>query len=78
MKGTVGTLAGSRYSCVCEDTILVAVIFEVHIHVFVVIYGSLVINEKKFNSRFCVHALTRTNYLASCSVSAAATNLLHQ
>ena len=61
-----------------NDTILVAVIFEVHIHVFVVIYGSLVINEKKFNSCFRVHALTRTNYLASCSVSAAATNLLHQ
>ena len=61
-----------------NDTILVAVIFEVHIHVFVVIYGSLVLNEKKFNSRFHVHALTRANYLASCSVSAAAANLLHQ
>ena len=61
-----------------NDTILVAVIFEVHIHVFVVIYGSLVINEKKFNSLFRVHALTRTNYLASCSVSTATTNLLHQ
>ena len=61
-----------------NDTIVVVVILEVHIHVFVVIYSSLVLNEYKFNSRFRVHALTRANYLASCSVSAAAANLLHQ
>ena len=61
-----------------NDTIVAAVILEVDIYVFMVIYGSLVLNEYKFNSCFRVHALTRANYLASCFVSAAAANLLHQ
>ena len=40
-----------------NDTIVAAVILEVDIHVFVVIYGSFVIKEYKFNSRFLAFAL---------------------
>ena len=40
-----------------NDTIVAAVILEVDIHVFVVIYGSFVIKEYKFNSRFLAYAL---------------------
>ena len=37
-----------------NDTVVAAIILEVDIHVFVVIYGYFVIKEYKFNSRFLV------------------------
>ena len=54
MNDTVGTLAGGRYS---NKDIVAAVILEIDIHVFVVIYGSFVIKEYKVNSRFLAYAL---------------------
>ena len=49
MNDTVRTLARGSYS---NKDIVAAVILEVDIHVFVVIYGSFVIKEYKVNSRF--------------------------
>ena len=54
MNETVGTLAEGRYS---NNDIVAAVILEVNIHVFVVIYGFFVIKKYKVNSRFLAYAL---------------------
>ncbi|KAK7839896.1 aconitate hydratase [Quercus suber] len=60
VNDTFGTLAGGSYS---NKDIVAAVILEVDIHVFVVIYGSFVIKEDKVNSRFLAYALLQPDRL---------------
>ena len=60
MNDTVGTLAGGSYS---NKDIVAAVLLEVDIHVFVVIYGSFVIKEYKVNSPLPCLCITTANSL---------------
>ena len=54
MNDTVGTLAGGRYS---NKDIVAAVILEIDIHVFVVIYGSFVIKYLNLNHKLSAQVL---------------------